>query len=460
MKKFKISVFIFRRDLRLNDNTALINALENSELVIPIFIFNKKQISEQNEYRSLNAMQFIKNSILNLNAELKKYNSKIFMFYDKIDNILLKLKQELNIEAIYINEDYTPFARKRDEQIKEFCNKEKIEFFSFEDALLNHPKNTVKENKFPYTIFTPYYRKNSLLSVKIPIKNSYDNYFNKKINFALNDFPKEFELCNNSKLKITGEKEELNQLISNLKTLQNYQLERDFPILEKTSYLSTYLRFGILSVREIYYLIKENLTENHPLIRQLYWRDFFYSIGYFYPSVIGSSFHKKYDKIVWSENKELLKAWQDGKTGFPIVDAGMRELNETGYMHNRVRMIVASFLIKDLHINWQSGEKYFAQKLVDIDILINNGNWQWAASTGCDAQPYFRIFNPWSQQIKFDENCEYIKKWVPELKKLTSKQIHNLYKLDYNLIGLENYPKQIITHEIESKIAKEIYSKC
>lgn len=459
MKKFKISIFIFRRDLRLNDNTGLIYALENSEIVIPIFIFNKKQISEENEYRSLNALEFIKNSLINLDNELKKLNSSLFMFYDRIDNVLLNLKNTLNIEAVYINEDYTPFSRKRDEQITEFCNKEKIEFFSFEDALLNHPKNTLKENKMPYTIFTPYYRKNCLIEIKFPKNNNYKNYFNKKIEFALKDFPDEFKLCKNNKLKITGKENELNKLILNLEQLKNYQTQRDFPILEKTTYFSAYLRFGVISPREFYYLIKKKLGENHPLIRQLYWRDFFYSIGYFHPSVIGSSFHKKYDKIIWNNDEKLLKAWQNGQTGFPIVDAGMRELNETGYMHNRVRMIVASFLVKDLHISWQSGEKYFAQKLVDYDALLNNGNWQWAASTGCDAQPYFRIFNPWSQQIKFDENTEYIKRWVCELRELSSKQIHNLSKLDYSLIGLKNYPKQIVTHEVESKIAKEIYSK-
>ncbi|MBW3021154.1 FAD-binding domain-containing protein, partial [Candidatus Woesearchaeota archaeon] len=210
---------------------------------------------------------------------------------------------------------------------------------------------------------------------------------------------------------------------------------------------------GTISIREIYSSFKENFQE--VLINEVYWRDFFTHIIYHFPNVLDGAFKNKYDKIKWDNDKKLFQKWCEGKTGFPIVDAGMRELNTTGYMHNRVRMIVASFLVKDLHINWQWGEKYFAQNLIDYDPAVNNGNWQWAASTGCDAQPYFRIFNPWSQQEKFDRDCEYIKKWVPELKDLTSYEIHNLYK-NHNL---KNYPKPIVEHKEESQKAKEMFKR-
>jgi deoxyribodipyrimidine photo-lyase len=455
-KKYKISVFIFRNDLRLFDNVGLIEALKSSELVIPIFVFNKKQITIKNKYRSLNAMLFLKNSLIDLNSQLNLFNSKLYMFYDEINDIIFKLKKYFNIEAIFINEDYTPFSVDRDKKIKELCEKISIDFNSFFDKLLLKPKETLKENGEPYTIFTPFFRKNSLKNIEILKNNLYKNYFKEDIEFDLEKFPKEFDYDNKNLFVKGGRKEGLDILNKDVIKLKDYDLLRDFPEKEGTSKLSAHIKFGTISIREVYHFLKENFGENHSLIRQLYWRDFFYSIAYFYPKVFGKSFHEKYDKIKWDFDKEKFDAWKNGKTGFPIVDAGMRQLNETGYMHNRVRMIVSSFLVKDLHIDWREGERYFATKLVDYDPCINNGNWQWAASTGCDSQPYFRIFNPWRQQVRFDENCIYIKKWVPELKDLKPKEIHNLYK---NLINVENYPKPIINHDIESKISKFIYKE-
>ena len=458
MKKInKISVFIFRNDLRLEDNTGLIEALKNSEEVIPIFIFNKKQISKNNEYRSLNSMQFIKNSLINLDLDLKKMGSQLYLFYDRIDHVLKKLKEDLKIDAVYLNKDYTPFSRIRDKQIKEFCEKNLIHFNSFEDKLLNEPKNVLKENGKPYSIFTPFFRKNSLLPVNIPINNTFSNYYNLKMNFSLKKFPKEFDYENLNIFVNGGRNEALNIIKEHLLGLDNYSSIRDYPELIGTSKLSAHLKFGTISIRELYYSIKDILGDEHPLIRQLYWRDFFYSICYFFPKVFKTSFHEKYEKIEWENDNKKFEAWKLGKTGFPIVDAGMRELNKTGYMHNRVRMITSSFLVKDLHIDWKKGERYFATKLVDYDPCLNNGNWQWAASTGCDAQPYFRIFNPWRQQIRFDENCNYIKKWIPELKEFSNKEIHNLYK---NNLNIKDYPNPIVDHDIESRIAKEVYKSC
>jgi deoxyribodipyrimidine photo-lyase len=233
----------------------------------------------------------------------------------------------------------------------------------------------------------------------------------------------------------------------------DYLSVRDYPFLDATSHLSAHLKFGTCSIREAYYAIVEALGTEHPLLRQLYWRDFFTHIGFHYPHVFGKSFLGQYDGLVWDNNLDYFQRWADGKTGFPIVDAGMRELNATGFMHNRVRMIVASFLIKGLHISWRWGECYFAQHLVDYDPAVNNGNWQWAASTGCDAQPYFRIFNPWLQQQKFDPDCQYIYRWIPELEGIATKIIHNWYSKHSS----GNYPAPMVDHARESQIAKERY---
>lgn len=220
--------------------------------------------------------------------------------------------------------------------------------------------------------------------------------------------------------------------------------------------LSAHNKFGTCSIREVYYAIADTFSKEHTLIRELYWRDFFTHVAWNFPYVFGESFHKKFDKLKWSTNAKAFKAWCDGKTGFPVVDAAMRQLNSTGYMHNRARLIVSSFLTKDLHIDWRLGEKYFAQKLVDYDPAVNNGNWQWSASTGCDAQPYFRIFNPWLQQKKFDPICAYIKEWVPELKSVDTKIIHNWFDQAKQING---YPLPIVDHSVEAKIALSYYKK-
>lgn len=454
---YKLSVFIFRNDLRLEDNTALIEALRCSREVIPIFIFNKNQITEKNEYRSLNSMQFMKKCLEELNQTLIEKNSSLYMFYDRIDNVLKELREKLKIEAVYINEDYTPFARKRDHLIQKFCEENNIELNKYQDKLLNHPKATIKADGKPYTIFTPFYKKNVQTPIKIPKENNFNNYFKEKIQSSIETFPEEFNACSNPNLLVKGGRKEALELIEKIRKISDYDLQRNFPSIKGTSHLSAHLKFGTISPREALYFIKEIFDNEHPLIRQLYWRDFWYSIAYHFPYVFQSSFNKKYDKIKWENNSENFSKWCEGRTGFPIVDAGMRELNETGYMHNRVRMIVSSFLVKDLHIDWRLGEKYFASKLTDYDPCLNNGNWQWAASTGCDAQPYFRIFNPWSQQKKFDEDCTYIKKWIPELSKLNSKAIHFLEE-QRPLIQIE-YPKPIVEHKTQSQIAKAMFKE-
>ncbi|MBW3019977.1 DNA photolyase family protein, partial [Candidatus Woesearchaeota archaeon] len=409
-----LSLFIFHRDLRLDDNTSLIEALKNSEKVIPCFIFDERQVNK-NPYKSNNCLQFMLNSLKDLNDELKKKKSKLYIFHGLTEDVVDKIIKDKKIDAIYSNKDYTPFARKRDETIKKICEKNSIDFVQLDDALINPPGSVLKDDGTPYTVYTPFLRKARQIDVKKPVKNNLSNYYTQKI--SNEESSKIFDkilTVNNKNILLNGGIKEAKELLKKSKSLDYYDNNRNFPRLDYTSHLSSHNKFGTISIREIYSSFKDNFQE--VLINELYWRDFFTHIIYHFPNVLDGAFKNKYNKIKWDNDKKLFQKWCEGKTGFPIVDAGMRELNTTGYMHNRVRMIVASFLVKDLHINWQWGEKYFAQNLIDYDPAVNNGNWQWAASTGCDAQPYFRIFNPWSQQEKFDRDCEYIKKWVPELK--------------------------------------------
>lgn len=455
-KKYKKSLLVFRRDLRLFDNSALLNAAKLSDKLIPCFIFDPRQV-QKNEYKSENATQFLIESVYSLQKELEKEKGRLFIFFGEAESVIERLIYEEKLEAVFINKDYTPFSKKRDSGIQKACSKYKIDFCEFDDLMLNHPLKVLKDDSNPYTVFTHYFNKASQIPVCSP--ESFDKvvFYTDLIELELKgDFWK-FLNKKNENLKVSGGRENYLNITKQIKNFKNYQEERDFPDKASTTNLSPYLKFGICSPREVYYLIADNFDDNHLLIKQLYWRDFFTQIAFHFPGVFGKSFHDKYENIKWSNNKEIFQKWCVGETGFPIVDAGMRELNTTGYMHNRVRMIVSSFLTKDLHIDWRWGEKYFAQKLVDYDPSLNNGNWQWAASTGCDAQPYFRIFNPWLQQKRFDPSCNYIKQWIPELKETSVDIIHNLFKSDI-LNRPKNYLNPVVEHDIQSKLAKKIYS--
>lgn len=307
----------------------------------------------------------------------------------------------------------------------------------------------------PYTVFTPFYKNASQLHVAAPQQNQYSNYYQQEISFTDKQTLASLSRKHNPNLLVKGGRKEALALLKQAKTLENYAESRDIPAVNGTTKLSAHNKFGTLSIRELYSEIVKQFSQTHTLIKELYWRDFFTQITFYFPHVLGNAFHEKYNRISWANNEKYFRAWCEGRTGFPIVDAGMRELNTTGYMHNRVRMITASFLVKDLHIDWRLGEKYFAQKLVDYDPAVNNGNWQWAASTGCDAQPYFRIFNPWLQQQKFDPECLYIKRWLVELSHCNPRDIHALEK--HSGTSLANYPSAIIDHRIESQKAKLLY---
>jgi len=475
--KYNISLFIFRRDLRLEDNTALIAALENSDTVIPAFIFDPRQFTDKNEFKSDSALQFMLESLQELDAELQKKGSRLYVFYGDSQEVIAKLFLEQKIDAIFLNSDYTPFSLKRDEAIEHLCAKHNVQLEQFKDELLIDPQNFKTGNGDPYSIFTPFFKKAFQQDVSEPVKNKYKNYFNKDIKGGKLDMLAPFDPStglgtrasggnnksargelvepyeHNNNLWVQGGRKNALKILSTLKDFKNYDKTRDYPSIDTTN-LSPYLKFGACSIREAYYAIYNQLGGNHSLIRSLFWRDFFTYVTYHSPFVFRHAYKEKYDKIAWSYDKAKFKLWCAGKTGFPIVDAGMRQLNETGFMHNRVRMITASFLIKDLHIDWQWGEKYFAQKLVDYDPSVNNGNWQWVASTGCDSTPYFRIFNLWLQQKKFDPECLYIKTWIPELKDVSAKIIHKAYE---NII--KNYPKPICDHKVEAAITLKMYKK-
>lgn len=457
-KLYQKALFIFRRDLRLEDNTGLIFALEKAKEVIPCFIFTKTQI-DNNPYRSEPCLQFMLESIEDLEKSLQKKKGHLYLFYGMIKETLEKCIKELGIEAVVVNRDYTPYSVKRDEAIAKFCKNHNIAFHSLDDALLHPPEETLKADGKPYTVFTPFYHNALKINAISPAFNSHSNYYSLPISFAQTSSTLHEKILPNRSLTLKGGRENCLKILKNLKSFSDYSLTRDLPAQDATTHLSSHLKFTTCSIREIYQAILKNLGADSGLIRALYWRDFFTSIAFHFPHVFTGCFHTKYDKLKWSQDEEVFEKWCSGNTGFPIVDAGMRELNETGFMHNRLRMITASFLVKDLHIDWRWGEKYFATKLVDYDPAVNNGNWQWAASTGCDAQPYFRIFNPWLQSAKFDPDCTYIKRWVPELRDLSPDVIHKWYLEKYHK-ECPSYPSPVLDHTKESKIAISNYKSC
>ncbi len=448
----KKSVFIFRRDLRCDDNIAMIKSIEVSDEVLPVFIFDPVQI-EKNEYFAANAFKFLLESLKDLDQQLR---GRLKIFYGNPVEILSEIKEEYDFDAVSFTIDYTPFSRKRDKAIADWCTGQGVDCRMIEGLLLNSVNKTLKADGTPYMIYTPFARNAKQFLVSRPQK-----FVDQKI--SSKDFSFSVELNEiEAKVKTTyalsppykgGRQEALSQLENFVADrFDGYGNTRDIPRLSSTSGLAPHLKFGTISPREIYHSLP---STDSVFVNELYWRDFFTQIGWYFPHVFEGekNFRPMYDKIQWENNEQKFEAWCEGKTGYPIVDAGMRELNTTGFMHNRVRMITASFLVKDLHVDWKWGERYFAQHLVDYDPAVNNGNWQWAASTGCDAQPYFRIFNPWRQLERFDPECEYIQRWIPELKDSNAKEIRSLEKGQ----EIEGYPGLIVDHKVASARTKELY---
>jgi len=453
-KRYKIALHIFRRDLRLVDNNALLDALEQADAVVPCFIFDPRQISD-NDYKGQHCVQFMLQSLQELDAHLKKKNSQLYLFYGQPEQVLEKLINELNVDAVFVNRDYTPFSIARDKSLNNVCEKHRIALHSHADALLHEPEHTLKADKTPYSIFTHAFKRAAQLPVDKPRANPNGNYYHLPVNSADDTLLQRFNVDVNPMLAVKGGRKEGLVLLKRAITLRDYADIRNVPSLPGTTLLSAHNKFGTVSIREVYHSIVRELGSQHTLITELYWRDFFTHIAFHFPRVFKGVFHEKYSHLPWQNNAAHFQAWCQGQTGFPIVDAGMRELNATGYMHNRVRMITASFLVKDLHIDWRWGEQYFAQQLVDYDPAVNNGNWQWSASTGCDAQPYFRIFNPWLQQKKFDPECLYIKKWIPELADITPKAIHKW--IETAQVIPHKYFHPIVDHSIETCKTEKTY---
>jgi len=478
MKKYiyKKALFVFRRDLRVDDNVGLHAACAQAQTVVPCFVIDPEQATKKNRYRSMNALQFMLESLSSLDEQLKKRKGRLYVLCGSPHVVIEKLIKQEAIDAVFFNRDYTPYSTKRDSAIKKVCDKHHVVCESFTDVVLYEPGVIAKDNGTPYTVFTPFFKKAVCRPVEQPRCLQQGHFFagplrgSQKL-AALNKLLAQ----SNKNLAVHGGRDGALAILKHLEVFKNYAKEHDVPALAQTTMLSAHLKFGTCSIREALYAIKKTLGFGHPLIRQLYWREFFTHVAFHFPHVYGHSFRQSFARVLWANNQQMFKAWCDGKTGFPIVDAGMRQLNATGFMHNRVRMIVASFLAKDLHIDWRKGEHYFATKLVDYDPAVNNGNWQWAASTGADAQPYFRIFNPWLQQKKFDRNCDYIKQWVPELAKLTPKQIHAWFSYsgshpsirfaDANHSGRTGaldqgiaYPRPIVDHAEEAAKAKKLYA--
>ncbi|WP_294324174.1 deoxyribodipyrimidine photo-lyase [uncultured Chryseobacterium sp.] len=402
-EKQKINVFWFRRDLRLEDNCGLSEALKSGLKVLPIFIYDTG-ILDKLENKSDKRVDYFHRALKNMHEELKKHKSGITTFQTKPVEAFKKLTKDFEISTVFCNEDYEPEAIRRDQEVADFLGKNNIELKSFKDQVIFHKDEVVKKDGKPYTVYTPYSKKwkEVLKSDKIKI---YTTDFSGFLPYKAPKYP-ELKDIGFKKTDIQDEKPVLKKSI-----IEDYGQYRDYPGLDHTTHLGVALRFGTISVRKcVQYALKNNET----WLNELIWREFFMQILYHFPKVVNYPFKDKYENIKWRNDEKEFKLWCEGKTGYPIVDAGMRQLNETGFMHNRVRMVVASFLTKHLLIDWRWGEAYFAEKLLDYELSSNNGNWQWAAGCGCDAAPYFRVFNPSEQTKKFDKDQKYIKKWLSE----------------------------------------------
>ncbi len=425
-----MNIYWFRRDLRLEDNKGLFEALQSSESVLPIFIFDVAILNQlpKDDAR----VTFIHKLLSEIHTELQKKGKSLAVFYGDPIEILKKLISENPIQNLYANRDYEPYARKRDKAIYEFLASHNIEFKSYKDQVIFEKSEVTKDDGLPYVVYTPYSRKwkENFKKINLQFYNS-ENHLDK---LALHSYS--FLSLQDIGFETSSIKVSPFDISENL--IQNYEATRNFPALNKTSYLGVYLRFGAVSIRK---MIEKAIQEkNETFWNELIWREFFMQILWHYPHTSSKSFRPKYDAIQWNNNEIEFQKWCEGKTGYPFVDSGMRELNATGHMHNRVRMIVASFLCKHLLIDWRWGETYFAQKLLDYEQSSNVGNWQWAAGCGVDAAPYFRIFNPTEQIKKFDKELKYIKKWIPELNNST-------------------YPEPIVDHKLARERCLKVYKE-
>lgn len=427
----KINIFWFRRDLRLNDNHGLFKALKDDLKVMPIFIFDKNILEKLPEDDA--RIGFIHQQIKEINKELQKQNSGIKVFFDSPINAFKKLTEEYAIHKVFTNKDYEPYALDRDQNISTYLKKQNIGFNSFKDQVIFEENEIVKDDGNPYKVYTPYSKK-WLSNFNTKLTNPYPSEDN-TYNFI------ELESISIPSLEDIGFKPsdiEIPKYDISTTLIDEYEAKRNFPAMDATSKLGVHLRFGTISIRQAAHEAQK--SNNITFLKELIWREFFMQILWHFPKTVTNAFKPKYDAIEWRNNKDDFERWCKGETGYPLVDAGMRELNKTGFMHNRVRMLVGSFLCKHLLIDWRWGEAYFAEKLLDFELASNVGNWQWVAGSGVDAAPYFRIFNPTTQIQKFDKNQTYIKKWVPNVQKA-------------------NYPDPIVNHKFARERCLTAYKK-
>lgn len=428
----KITICWFRRDLRLHDNAALYHALRSGGDVLSLFVFDRN-ILDKLEDKKDRRVEFIHLALADMQAQLTKMNSSMLVKYGSPLEVWQEIVQQYDIAEVYTNHDYEPYANERDGQIRQFLAGKGIAFKTFKDQAIFEKSEVLSGSGTAYTVFTPYSRKwkeklNDFYLKEYPTEKYFGNFF-KTSPIAMPTL----QSMGFDGVGVGFPNKEVREQI-----IKNYAEKRDIPSVMGTSRLSVHLRFGTLSIRTLAKQTKD-LSEN--FLNELIWRDFYFQILHNFPHVgTGKAFREAYDRIEWRNNPAEFEAWCKGQTGYPIVDAGMRELNTTGFMHNRVRMIVASFLTKHLLIDWRWGEAYFAKKLLDFDLSANNGGWQWASGSGCDAAPYFRVFNPTLQTQKFDSKLEYIKQWIPELNSF-------------------DYPRPIVEHDFARKRVLEVYKK-
>lgn len=426
-----VVIFWFRRDLRLHDNAGLYHALKSGMPVVPVFIFDTvilDALTNRNDAR----LSFIHAALEKMQGELVKKGASLDARHGTPEAVFRELLDTYPVAAVYTNEDYEPYAKQRDEKIAQLLADRAIPFYSYKDQVIFAKDEVLKDDGKPYTVFTPYSRRwksqlNDFYLQSYHVKKYFRNFLEQK--------PTRLPALESIGFKPSDQSFPPASWDENL--IRDYNKTRDIPGINGTSRLGVHLRFGTISIRE---LAREAKALNETFLNELIWRDFYQVILWHFPQVVNHSFKPEYDAIRWRNNEQEFDAWCRGTTGYPIVDAGMRQLNETGYMHNRVRMIVASFLTKHLLIDWRWGEAYFANRLLDYDLAANNGGWQWAAGTGCDAAPYFRVFNPYLQTRKFDPELKYIREWVPELDELT-------------------YPQPIVDHELARKRCLETYQQ-
>lgn len=426
-----INIFWFRRDLRIEDNHGLYEALKAGLPVVPVFVFDPailKQFPNSKDAR----LTFIHQALMDLNHAFGKYHSSLQVYFSSPEVVFKQLSGKYSIQGVYVNTDYEPEAIERDSKVEKMLRLMEINFYSFKDQVVFHQDEVVKSNGEPYTVFTPYSHRWKEMLTREPVSLYESEMLLGNLKPLVTDYFPELNELGYIIQKVAFPTKEINMPL-----IENYAHTRDFPALEGTSRMGIHLRFGTVSIRKLTIVA---LQHSEVFLNELIWREFYMNILWHFPHVAKGAFKHAYDRIPWRNDEKEFSRWCNGQTGYPLVDAGMRQMNQTGYMHNRVRMVVASFLTKHLLIDWRWGEAYFAEKLLDYELASNNGGWQWASGSGCDAAPYFRIFNPLLQTRKFDHDHQYILKWVPEL-------------------GTKAYPSPMVDHASARIRAIETYRK-